>query len=312
MKIGAFSWVLGKSTCVDKLPELNGDEQKIAGLKKLGLEYYRVANSPCRDMMIAAITESIQLSGCDSLEIDTVLFSTSKHDDRRDISLIPEVLSVCGLLNARPLGVSLGACANLTYAFEVCEGLLKTNRSKNILMVFSDFYGDHERLLRQNAALGSDGVGACVISDNIGNGYLIKSTSNKYNVNASNHLLAEDIVSFIRTYSEGVRLSTEQAVREANICISDCNMLVAPNFNAVVLRNISKICGLKSDRIYNGNIKSVGHCSSVDQLMSLSQILAFDLPNGTPVLVSCPADFVWGSSVMVVDKHTPGVCSKGE
>lgn len=301
MKAGAFSWQLGKLATLDSLPELADNEKRKSELRKLGMEYYCKGDVPINAMMMAAMENALCMAGIDPLEIDVVTFSMSRHDERRDIALIPGLLEQCGLRNARPVGISLGACANLSYAFEVCEGLIRIGKAKNILMVFSDFYENQNRVLRQNAALGSDGVGCCIISDKLTDAYHIKGTGHQFDSKMFGYLQVEDFVSFVRGYSDGVRAATQQALSVAGVSVSDLRRIVAPNFNQVILRNIAKICGVNRDVMVSDSSTMAGHCSAVDQLISLSHLLNNDCGLSGPLLITCPADFIWGACIMEME-----------
>ncbi|RKG75788.1 hypothetical protein D7W79_19525 [Corallococcus exercitus] len=301
MRIGAFTWRLGERREIDSLPELSADPRRLQRMKKHGLACFMEATQPREGLMVEALQASVRESGMDPLSIDTVIYATGTFDDREDAALMPVVLRRCGLLNARPIGVFLGFCANFTYAFEAIEGLRALGRSRNALLLFSDAYpAGRTRLIRQDSAVGSDGVACCVVSDALERGYDVGPVRHHYDAQATEHLETGDIVSYVRAYSNGVRTSAEAALAAAEVGAAECRWLVTANFNRSVLRNISELCGIGADRIYDRNIGELGHCSSADQLIALGQLLESDLPASTPLLVTGPADTVWGAAAMRV------------
>lgn len=303
MKIGAFSWQLGKCHDLETLPGIRNDKAKIEKLKKIGLTSYCVRENKIDDMLVDVMNKCLSDSGVQNTDVDTVVVSMTENNGKEDVGLVPSVLDRCELVNAKPYGLTLGACANLVYALEVCEGLISIGKAKNIMLVFSDIYHDAlSRFLRHDSGLGSDGVGACMISEELKKGFRIKSVVSRYDSKAYDAIEKEDIVNFIRKYSDGVKLSVNKALIDAGLDIKECKLMITPNFSTTVLKNISKICKFDTGLIYANMKPGKGHCSSVDQIIALSNTLDDEIDNHAPVLVSCPADFVWGASVMLVDK----------
>ncbi|KYF91089.1 hypothetical protein BE20_36935 [Sorangium cellulosum] len=298
MRIGAFAWRLGEPRAIESLPELAAEPRRLQRMHKHGLRFYMEATRPRGELMVEAVSAALEGSGLDPLDIDTVVYATGAFDDREDAALMPSVLRRCGLLNARPVGVFLGYCANLTYAFETIEGLRSLGRSRHALLLFGDAYPPgRSRILRQDSAIGSDGAACCVVSDRLRRGYDLGRSCHHYDARATEYLDAGDIVSYVRAYSQGVRASVDAALASTGARADECRWLVTANFNRAVLRNLAELSGVQAERLYDRNVAELGHCSSADQLISLSEILASGPPDATPILVAGPAETVWGAVV---------------
>lgn len=307
MKVGGFSFRLGQARSIDSLPELQDQPARLRRMESLGLRYYLEADEGFEDMIVSAVSGALTNAAIEAPAIDTVIYATSAFDQSQESGLIFTVLRRCGLSNARPLGMFLGFCTNFTYALELVDGFRRTGRARHVLLIFADSYARHpSRILLRDAAVGSDGVACCVVSDALLTGYEVRALGHACDVEAVRHLEVNDIVSYVRAYANGVRSSARTALETAGIGAADCQWLVTANFNRSVLRNLCELCGIAPDRLYDRNVAAMGHCNSADQLFALDQLLGSELAEGTSVLVTGPGEAVWGAAVLEVVRPARG------
>ncbi|MEJ8820529.1 hypothetical protein WKW80_00585 [Variovorax humicola] len=232
-----------------------------------GWGQYRRATSLVLDLQLAAARGALANAGLDPLEIDGVLFchAISPVHERDATASACRFLVELGLDNAFPITLGFNGCAAMLSGVTTADGLLRSGRFRNLLVVAGDVHPEAEaRFLRY--AIFSDAACACVMSANSASGYELIGSA----MAADNKTMSADA-----TFSSELAMQTNQA-------LLGMGQLQAPGVARVFCNNVflpitmlkETEGGFEPDQIYTGNVNRIAHCYSADALINLCDYAA--------------------------------------
>lgn len=294
IRLGGFNFAQGTVT---PLGELELPEPLVQRLAHLGVSEVAKLEGSLVPLMIATAKRALQQANIASENVDRIVWATSDFTQEANRDDLAQVALALGLERAIPLGVSQGYCANFTLLCETAAGLIETGRARTVLSLVGDKYSsDPARLLAGNSGLGSDGVGAFVLTREAVGDFNLGSVAHTYAPLLHCFREPSKLREYVEGYCEGFSRATRDALRQANCSAGDCAHLVVPNFTDVVVKNLVELSGMSAhSRIKNEAL--VAHCNAVDQV-ALLEALARRSRAGERSLVTAAGEYIWGAAVI--------------
>lgn len=265
--VGPVVYRHGNWHSIDELPE-----EEATHLRTFGLRRYSVLAPPVREYYPECVGGVLERSGLDAAEVDAVIFFTSTFESYREYDDLATLCNSMGLHNALPMGLTLGQCTNYSTALLTAQNLITASGMRNVLLLGADILDESRgnRVLGGRLSVFSDAVVSALVSRDDHGGYALGSIRHRYIPGMHAISPEEDILGFLKGFSEGLGSACKAAYTAEGIGADDIDWLVPANLNSSVLRNFAALAGVPMERTYTANVETMGHSFAYDQLIALS------------------------------------------
>jgi len=298
--------IIGVGSCVPEKIVVNNDLAKTVETNdewirtRTGIEERRVsdAKTATSDLAIVAADKALKKSGLTADQLDLIIVGTTSPD-----TLFPSVSCILqnklNATKAAAFDVS-AACSGFNFALTVASQFIENGTYKNILVVGADtltkYLDWHDR---GTCILFGDGAGAVVLTAaDDGSGILANWLKAEGHLGdklvmpgggsrglASKYITMDgkDVFKFaVRVLEESIR----EVLKQANLQISDINLLIPHQANIRIIDHVTKKMGLPKDKVYV-NLQKYGNTSAASIPLALDEALADGkIKNGDLIVLS--------------------------
>lgn len=321
-----FSGIRGVGAYLPEKVLTNRDLEKMVDttdewiLSRTGIQERRIADpgQSASDLGLRAAIQALDNAKLKPTDLDLIIVATITPD-----MLFPS--TACAI--QYKLGAKCGAfdlaaaCSGFTYGLAVADGLIRSGSYNNILLVGTEVLsGFIDWKDRSTCVLFGDGAGAAVLSQNWKQGRILTNSlgadgsqgdilkipgggscnpPTAQTVQAGLHFLkmqgTEVFKVAVRTMEEAVR----QTVAQANLKVSDINLLIPHQANKRILQAVSERLELSEDKVYV-NVHRYGNISSASTVVALYEALRDGrIHEGDLIgLVAFGGGLTWGASLV--------------
>lgn len=285
---------VGEARPIATIEPIARDADLLEFLHANGLRNYRKSDQDPPRLAAEAIRVSLQRSGLDPRQVDSVVWSSTSFQQRswytEDVS---RELGALGLWTAVPFGVTLSECGNLTAALQVASGLVAAGHRHVLLVVADRCPAADQRLVAPSLTVLSDGAASCILSPEPGEFELLATAQ------CANHRARPDrtdeSLRVLRHNAEGIRRAATAALGRAGLDPDAIAAMITNNLATSVLEMFAIQAGVPFERVYTDLVASYAHLYAADGLLGLD---ACDVARGEVVLVATNGTCNWGASIL--------------
>lgn len=255
---------------VDSLPGPEAEH-----LARFGLQRYSVIEGRARKYYPDCITAVLKRAEIEPEAVGGVIFFTSTFESYADYDDLAEVCDHLGIVNALPIGLTLGQCTNFSTALLTARSLIETSEVDNVVLLGADVLDETRsgRVLGGRLSVFSDVVAATLVSRSNHGGYRLGSIRHHYIPRMHAISPERDILGFLDGFSRGLGSVCSQVYEAEGTNADQIDWLVPANLNLSVLKNFAALAGVPMERTFTANVGTMGHGFACDQLIALRTLV---------------------------------------
>ncbi|RKH68294.1 hypothetical protein [Corallococcus llansteffanensis] len=228
---------------------------------------YHASSRTYLELAATAAKRTLEQSRCAPAEVDALYLCGSAFPNdfvAQNVGL-GSLLSGLGLVNAVPRAVQGAGCASLLSGLICALQALRSGACRNILMVGVDVFGADAARFYEFCLL-SDSACSFLISSTHPGAYRFLDAQ----LISDPELMANTAGNSFSRQSQLHARSMARLTASSSVKVEQISRLFASNLFLPIQRMYAAVAGYRKKQLYTDNVARIGHCSSADSIINLT------------------------------------------